>query len=1412
MAELLYSTLPFAADTTGVAGDTVKLRITGLAALKLALPAWLAVMEQVPAASKVTVLPLTLQIEGVVDASCTVKPEVALAVSTGGVIPSVCVASPLKLMVWLVNGAGETVKLRLTGLAAPKLALPAWLAVMEQVPAASKVTVLPLTLQIEGVVDASCTVKPEVALAVSTGGVIPSVCVASPLKLMVWLVSGAGETVKLLLTGLAALKLALPAWLAVMEQVPAASKVTVLPLTLQIEGVVDASCTVKPEVALAVSTGGVIPSVCVASPLKLMVWLVNGAGETVKLRLTGLAAPKLALPAWLAVMEQVPAASKVKVLPLTLHTEGVVDASCTVKPEVALADKAGGVVPSVCVAGAAKLMVWLVSGAGETVKLRLTGLAAPKLALPAWLAVMEQVPAASKVKVLPLTLHTEGVVDASCTVKPEVALADKAGGVVPSVCVAGAAKLMVWLVNGAGETVKLRLTGLAAPKLALPAWLAVMEQVPAASKVKVLPLTLHTEGVVDASCTVKPEVALADKAGGVVPSVCVAGAAKLMVWLVSGAGETVKLRLTGLAAPKLALPAWLAVMEQVPAASKVKVLPLTLHTEGVVDASCTVKPEVALADKAGGVVPSVCVAGAAKLMVWLVSAGGETVKLRITGLAALKLALPAWLAVMEQVPAASKVKVLPLTLHTEGVVDASCTVKPEVALADKAGGVVPSVCVAGAAKLMVWLVSAAGETVKLRITGLAAPKLALPAWLAVMEQVPAASKVKVLPLTLHTEGVVDASCTVRPEVALADKAGGVVPSVCVAGAAKLMVWLVSAAGETVKLRITGLAALKLALPAWLAVMEQVPAASKVKVLPLTLHTEGVVDASCTVKPEVALADKAGGVVPSVCVAGAAKLMVWLVSAAGETVKLRLTGLAAPKLALPAWLAVMEQVPAASKVKVLPLTLHTEGVVDASCTVKPEVALADKAGGVVPSVCVAGAAKLMVWLVSAAGETVKLRLTGLAAPKLALPAWLAVMEQVPAASKVKVLPLTLHTEGVVDASCTVRPEVALADKAGGVVPSVCVAGAAKLMVWLVSAAGETVKLRITGLAAPKLALPAWLAVMEQVPAASKVKVLPLTLHTEGVVDASCTVKPDVALADKAGGVVPSVCVAGAAKLMVWLVSAAGETVKLRITGLAALKLALPAWLAVMEQVPAASKVKVLPLTLHTEGVVDASCTVKPDVALADKAGGVVPSVCVAGAAKLMVWLVSAAGETVKLWLTGLAAAKLVLPVWLAEIVQMPAASKVSVLPLTVQTEDVVDTNSTGRPDVALADSAGGVLPSVCVAGAVKLMVWLLCLTSGQLRTLMARCWMLLLQLSEFMAVQAASIGGISAGSSGSFCSRFFSISLVWRWVTWTGVPGVPQSSLALVLPKLVCALATNSRATCAAFLFLGSALRMSRKLS
>ena len=139
------------------------------------LPAWLAVMLQVPTVISDSVLPLTVQTLVAFDVKPTARFELAVATSAGGAVPRVWLPGDVNVMVCAINGAAATVNEFVTGVAAVKLALPAWLAVMLQVPAATSVTVLPLTVQTLAVFDVKLTARPELAVATSAGAAVPRV-------------------------------------------------------------------------------------------------------------------------------------------------------------------------------------------------------------------------------------------------------------------------------------------------------------------------------------------------------------------------------------------------------------------------------------------------------------------------------------------------------------------------------------------------------------------------------------------------------------------------------------------------------------------------------------------------------------------------------------------------------------------------------------------------------------------------------------------------------------------------------------------------------------------------------------------------------------------------------------------------------------------------------------------------------------------------------------------------------------------------------------------------------------------------------------------------------------------------------------------------------------------------------------
>jgi hypothetical protein len=399
----------------------------------------------------------------------------------------------------------------------------------------------------------------------------------------------------------------------------------------------------------------------------------------------------------------------------------------------------------------------------------------------------------------------------------------------------------------------------------------------------------------------------------------------------------------------------------------------------------------------------------------------------------------------------------------------------------------------------------------------------------------------------------------------------------------------------------------LALPAWLAATVQVPTATKVSVLPLTVHTPKVVDAKETGKPELAVATSGAGGVPSVWPPGEVKVMV---CEPGATVKDRATGVAGARVASPAWLAVTEQVPAPTSVAAVPLTVHTPSVVDANDTGRPDEAVAVSATGPAPKVWFAGVAKVMVCGVRATSKEFE---TFGAAARVASPAWLATTVQVPAAASDKVVPLTVHTAGVVEANATVKPEVAVASSGAGAVPRTWLPGDAKVMVCGISAAA-TVKVCVTPCAAAKFWLPDWLALTLQEPVATSVNAVPSTVHTAGVLDANDTGRPEVAVAVSAAGALPSVWLPGE---MNEIVCVPGATEMEFETGTAGLKLALPAWLALTTQVPVATSVKAVPLTVQTLVVVEANETVRLDVDVATNGAGWTPKTWLPGEVNVIV---------------------------------------------------------------------------------------------------------------------------------------------------------------------------------------------------
>jgi hypothetical protein len=147
------------------------------------LPDWFALIVHVPTATGVTVVPLTVQNPVVVLVNVTESPDDELALSAIGAPNGFAVMAP-NVIVWF---ARATVNERDNEVAL-YAALPAWTALIVQVPAATKVAVVPLTVQMDGVFDVKLTVRPELEVAVSASVPGNMDCVAIAANVMVWLV------------------------------------------------------------------------------------------------------------------------------------------------------------------------------------------------------------------------------------------------------------------------------------------------------------------------------------------------------------------------------------------------------------------------------------------------------------------------------------------------------------------------------------------------------------------------------------------------------------------------------------------------------------------------------------------------------------------------------------------------------------------------------------------------------------------------------------------------------------------------------------------------------------------------------------------------------------------------------------------------------------------------------------------------------------------------------------------------------------------------------------------------------------------------------------------------------------------------------------------------------------------------
>ena len=137
-------------------------------------------------------------------------------------------------------------------------------------PALTPVTVEPLIVQTERVVEARVTGSPEVAVALAV--VVPPTTTVAGEKESVFIDWEPLPTVMFCVICCAELTFPLPAWLAAIVHVPTVTGVTVVPLIEQMVGVVELKVTGRLEEAVALAA--VVPPTARAAGLKVIAPIV----------------------------------------------------------------------------------------------------------------------------------------------------------------------------------------------------------------------------------------------------------------------------------------------------------------------------------------------------------------------------------------------------------------------------------------------------------------------------------------------------------------------------------------------------------------------------------------------------------------------------------------------------------------------------------------------------------------------------------------------------------------------------------------------------------------------------------------------------------------------------------------------------------------------------------------------------------------------------------------------------------------------------------------------------------------------------------------------------------------------------------------------------------------------------------
>jgi uncharacterized protein (DUF983 family) len=214
------------------------------------------------------------------------------------------------------------------------------------------------------------------------------------------------------------------------------------------------------------------------------------------------------------------------------------------------------------------------------------------------------------------------------------------------------------------------------------------------------------------------------------------------------------------------------------------------------------------------------------------------------------------------------------------------------------------------------------------------------------------------------------------------------------------------------------------------------------------------------------------------------------------------------------------------------------------------------------------------------------------------------------------------------------------------------------------------------------LPLCEAVMVHVPGFTVVAVDPDTVHTRCVFEVNDTGSPEGFAFAVRGTRAWTWASFGGSKV---IVCPFFVTVNDRFTGGAGAQISLPSWVAVMVQVPAFTAVAVESATVHTSVVLEVNVTGSSEgVARGSCSGTRVSTGLSGGRVKVIVCGFLSGGVTVNDCLTGVAAAQVSSPSWVAVMVQVPGVTVVAVkpdvtVPDTVHTRSVLEVNETCSPD-------------------------------------------------------------------------------------------------------------------------------------